>query len=63
MEGAGALTGALAPPEDSRVSHYVHENARTYWKFGRVVMNGIGLIIKGFIEKRRMRRRKKGIKN
>ena len=46
MEGAGASAGALLAPKVAGVSQYVYENARTYWKFGRIVMNGMKLTIK-----------------
>ena len=42
------------------VSHYVHENARTYWKFGRVVMNGMELTIKGLSKRGECGAEKKG---
>jgi hypothetical protein len=63
MEGTGALTGALILRKFAGVSHDVHENARTYWKFGRVVMDGMELMIKDLSKRGECGAEKRGINN
>jgi len=50
-EEAGAWTGALTARKFTGVSHYVHENAKTDWKFGRFSRNGMPMIPKGLYRK------------
>ena len=38
------VDGRSHPPEVTDVSDYVHENARTYWKFERYARNGMSLM-------------------
>jgi hypothetical protein len=63
MERKAALAGALIAPKVAGVSHYVHENARTCLKFGRIVMNGMELTIKDLSKRGECGAEKRGINN